>query len=154
MALYLVQHGKALSTEQDPARGLSVEGREEVERMAQAAKSGRLELHRIVHSEKLRARQTAEIFAAALQPPDGLRETPGIAPKDPVEAFAARLVPHEEWLVVSHLPFLERLAAYLICGDPEQLVVKFQNAGIVCLDRLEGQTRWSVLWALVPRLRR
>jgi phosphohistidine phosphatase SixA len=34
MHVYLVQHGKATTTEEDPTRGLSDEGREELEHMA------------------------------------------------------------------------------------------------------------------------
>ncbi|MCJ7772188.1 MAG: hypothetical protein MUP22_03525, partial [Desulfobacterales bacterium] len=42
---------------------------------------------------------------------------------------------HEDVMLVEHLPFMERLTAYLITGSFEKPVFKFQNIGIVCLDK-------------------
>ena len=39
MALFLVQHGKSLSKDKDPKKGLSEEGIAETERIAKAAKA-------------------------------------------------------------------------------------------------------------------
>jgi phosphohistidine phosphatase SixA len=64
MRLYLVQHGAAKTEAEDPQRGLTDEGRQTVERIAQFLAPLRLALDRIEHSDKLRARQTAEILAA------------------------------------------------------------------------------------------
>ena len=66
MRLYLVQHGAAKSEAEDPQRGLTDEGQRTVERMADFLAALRLPLDRIEHSEKMRARQTAEILAARL----------------------------------------------------------------------------------------
>ena len=71
MHLYLVQHGAAKSEAEDPHRGLTNEGRRDVERMAHSLAPLRLGLGRIEHSEKLRARQTAEILTARLRPAKG-----------------------------------------------------------------------------------
>src|SRR5205807_2540846 len=67
MRLYLVQHGAAKSEAEDPQGGLTEEGQRTVERMADFPAALRLPLDRIEHSEKLRARQTAEILAAQAQ---------------------------------------------------------------------------------------
>ena len=69
VALYLVQHGKSLPKEEDPERGLSPEGLTEVEGIADAAKTNGIRVARIDHSGKKRARQTADLFASALQNP-------------------------------------------------------------------------------------
>ena len=74
MALYLVQHGKSLSKEVDPQKGLSEQGSAEVKRIADAAKGYNVQVGSICHSGKTRARQTAEIFASALEPQQGIRE--------------------------------------------------------------------------------
>lgn len=62
MKLYLVQHGEALSKEQDTKRSLSEQGRREVERMANFLATAGVRVARICHSGKLRAQQTAEIL--------------------------------------------------------------------------------------------
>ncbi len=67
MALYLVQHGKSLSKEEDPEQGLSAEGSADVTRIAEVAKGYHVRPNRILHSGKKRARQTAEIFAKSLR---------------------------------------------------------------------------------------
>ena len=59
MALFLVQHGKSLSKDKDPKKGLSEKGIAETERIAKAAKGHGVHVLRITHSGKTRARQTA-----------------------------------------------------------------------------------------------
>ena len=73
MDVYLVQHGQALSDEQDPQRPLSDEGRAEVTKVAEflGARQSRLidpPITKVCHSGKLRARQTAEILGRHLCP--------------------------------------------------------------------------------------
>jgi type I restriction enzyme M protein len=61
MELYLVQHGTAKNEAEDPKRSLTNEGRRTVERVGEHLAAVGLALDRIEHSDKLRARQTAEI---------------------------------------------------------------------------------------------
>jgi phosphohistidine phosphatase len=68
MAVYFVQHGKSLSKDIDPERGLSDEGRAEVGHIAKVARDYGVHVAEIRHSGKKRAQQTAEIFASALKP--------------------------------------------------------------------------------------
>lgn len=77
---FLVQHGKSLAKEQDPEQGLSEEGIADTERIAGVAKGYGIRPTCIAHSGKKRARQTAEIFAAALQPDKGVQERTGLNP--------------------------------------------------------------------------
>jgi phosphohistidine phosphatase len=150
MALYLVQHGKALPKEQDPERPLSDEGRAQVSVVAAAARRG-VKVLRIEHSGKDRARETAEIMAQALGPPEGVAERKGIAPNDDVAPLASRLASADRLMLVGHLPFMERLASYLIMGVTEPMVVKFQMGGIVCLDQSDDG-KWFIKWALPPEM--
>jgi len=136
----------------DPGQGLSPEGIVEVERMATSARAQGLRVGRIVHSTKKRARQTAEIFAAALEPAGGVLEQEGLKPLDDPAAFAATIAETDDLLVVGHLPFMEKLVAYLVTGSMEPFVLKFINAGIVCLDRDPAGGRWFIRWTIVPRL--
>lgn len=150
MALYLVQHGKSLPKEEDPEKGLSGEGAAEVERIAEVAKGYGVRVSRIEHSGKKRARQTAEILAAALAPGDGVDEVEGLKPLDDVTAVAAAVETRDDLMLVGHLPFMSRLTSFLIVGAVEPPVFKFQNGGIVCLDRGGDDSGWVVKWALMP----
>jgi phosphohistidine phosphatase len=150
MDLYLVQHGEAKAESEDPARPLTDRGRREVERVARAAARAGIRVARILHSGKLRARETAEILrAAGLSPPDGMTELAGLAPMDD-PAIARRAVGEltEPGLLVGHLPQLGRFASLLVVGDAEREIVAFRMGGIVCLAGAEG--RWLVKWILTP----
>jgi phosphohistidine phosphatase len=151
MALYLVQHGKSLSKEQDPEQGLSQQGYAEVSRIAEVAAGYGVRPAAIKHSGKKRARQTAEIFAGALLGEMGKVEpVSGIDPLDDVAAVANTLKTGDNLMLVGHLPFMERLTGFLITGSAESLVFKFQNGGIVCLDKNPDARRWFIKGALVP----
>jgi phosphohistidine phosphatase len=152
MALYLVQHGKSLPKEVDPDQRLSEAGIAETRRVAQVASGYHLTIKRIDHSGKPRARQTAEIFAEALSPANGVRQIGGINPMDDVTAIAPRLRPEEDLMLVGHLPFMSRLTAYLIAGRLEPPVLKFQNSGIVCLDKEPEGENWLMIWTLMPHI--
>jgi phosphohistidine phosphatase len=152
MALYLIQHGKSLSKDQDPDQGLSAEGIAETERIANQAKDDGVTVSQIKHSVKTRARQTAEIFAGALNPKQGMREVSGIKPLDDVAEYAANIDPVENIMLVGHLPFMERLTSFLIMGSIDKPVFKFQNSGIVCLDKDPEAQAWIIRWALMPKI--
>ncbi|MBE9520967.1 MAG: phosphohistidine phosphatase SixA [Proteobacteria bacterium] len=150
MALYLVQHGKSLSKEQDPERGLSEEGVSEVEQVAVIAARQNVPVSQIVHSGKKRALQTAEIYARALQPGKGVMETDGLAPLDDVRMITKAINSEDNLMAVGHLPFMERLVSYLISGSTDKPVIKFQNGGIVCLDIDPDTGFWVIKWTLFP----
>lgn len=149
MRLYLVQHGRAVDEAEDPARPLSADGRREVESVASIARHFALPVARIVHSGKLRARQTAEIFATALAPAGGVAERSGLAPRDDVRAFARDGL-EDGLMVVGHLPFLERLAGLLLVDDAERRLFRMQNGGILALER--DDDAWLIRWAVMPTL--
>jgi len=152
MALFLVQHGKSLSKDVDPGKGLSEEGIAEVKRIAVVAKSYRVYVSSIKHSGKKRARQTADIFASDLDPEDGVEEITGINPLDDVVAFASTLTSNADTMIVGHLPFMERLTSYLTTGSADITVFKFQNGGIVCLDKEPAADSWVIKWTLMPNI--
>ena len=152
MALYLVQHGQSLPKDVDPDQGLSEKGVAETERIAGVAENYRVKVGQIRHSVKTRARKTAEIFASVLNPPEGVQEVQGLKPMDDVAAFAAAIKPDTNTMLVGHLPFMERMTAYLVTGSIDKPVFKFQNSGIVCLD-LDPETRsWVIIWTLMPNI--
>lgn len=151
MNLYLVQHGQARSKEEDPARSLNEAGVKAAEKMAKWLAYSEIQINEIRHSGKKRAEQTASIFAEHLSPQQSVIAVPGLNPKDDVRPIADEVSTYSgSLMLVGHLPFLSRLAGYLITGNPEHEVVRFQNAGVVCLRETEGQ--WSIEWMAVPDL--
>ncbi len=152
MALYLVQHGKSLSKHQDPQKGLSEEGAVETRRIAEVAANYGVMVSKITHSGKQRALQTAEIMAAALKPVQGVASMDGLNPLDDPAAISATLESSANLMLVGHLPFMERLVSMLIIQALEPPVFKFQNAGIVCLDKHSDSSAWIIMWALMPNI--
>jgi phosphohistidine phosphatase len=152
MALYLVQHGKSLSKDVDPDQGLSKEGTAETKRIAQVARDYRVPIARIKQSGKKRARQTAEIFAGALNPAGGVEEVSGLKPLDDVTTFAATIDAAADTMLVGHLPFMERMTSYLVTGSADKPVFKFQNSGIVCLEKDPESGSWVIVWTLMPKI--
>jgi len=152
MRLYLVQHGESLPKDADPERGLSATGFATVEGIAALARQQGLAVDRVVHSGKKRALQTAEIMAAAIQPAVPMQAEKGLGPMDDVQGFVAGLGAQGSLMVVGHLPFMAKLASYLVTGSPDTPVCQFQNGGIVCLDREDDTGKWSICWMLMPRM--
>ena len=151
MPLLLVQHGKNLSKEIDPEKGLSPEGREDVERISGMLRGYGVSVASIWHSGLKRARQTAEIFAASLGNDLEPLGKDGLAPLDDVTAL--NLNPDENLMIIGHLPFMEKLASYLVTGSPDRPpVVKFQNGGIVALDKNDETGSWFIKWTLFPNI--
>ncbi len=146
-----MQHGEARPEQEDPARSLTVQGRAEVERVARAAARLDLGVVQVIHSGKLRARQTAEIVAACLVPPPALKEMHGLGPNDDPRIVAETVaVPSRPRLLVGHLAHLGRLASLLILGDGDRGVVAFRMGGLACLSH--GDDGWRLAWALTPEL--
>jgi phosphohistidine phosphatase len=155
MALFLVQHGISLPKSVDPERGLSELGIEETNRIAPVAKGYGIPVSVIFHSGKRRAEQTAAVYHRALALESPLEVISGIDPLDDVRSFAARIDPRANWMVVGHMPFMERLVSYLTTGSEEIRVYQFQNSGIVCLDcgqGRDGSPDWFIKWTLNPNI--
>ena len=152
MRIYLMQHGKPESKEEDPERHLSDEGKNDVERMAEFLKRSGIRIEDVLHSGKTRARQTAEIMVSRLNPGLEPQERPGLSPLDDVKQIAGQIKEaKKDLLIAGHLPHLARLASLLIAGDEAIPVVSFQQGGVVCLEKDE-QGHWSVAWMVVPEL--
>ena len=155
MALFLVQHGISAPKDIDPEKGLSDFGREETNRIAQVAKGYKIAVQKIVHSGKKRAEQTAGIFHETLALEIPMKKISGIKPMDDACIFAATIELEGNLMVVGHMPFMERLASFLITGSENCRVFKFQNSGIVCLDMESGKDNEAdclIKWTLNPNI--
>ena len=152
MRIYLVRHGEAVSGAEDPDRPLSPAGRKQAERMGNVLARLGVGPVRIEYSTKTRARETAEILARSLGAADRLAERDGLKPDDPTDPLSGELgAGGEDRMVVGHLPFLERLAATLLGGNPESVRIRFAPAATACLFRgLDGA--WHLEWLAVPAM--
>lgn len=152
MKLYLLQHGDSLPEEVNPDRPLSERGREDVKRLAKFLGRSGKRISRIYHSGKTRALESAQLVAAKMAPGLAVEIAAGLKPNDPVEPVAKQINGWtEDTLLAGHMPFLGRLAAYLLTGNSDSVIAGFQPGSMVCLERGE-QGRWVLLWMLRPEL--
>ena len=151
MKLYLVQHGEAASKDVDPERQLTDKGKEDVSRVAAFLGKAGVRADGVIHSGKLRAQQTAEILAGAIAPGVEIGINGQINPNDDPTAIEwQELIGGESLLVVGHLPFMGRLVAYLVTGQPHALVTAWQPGSMVFLELDEDN--WQIKWMLRPEL--
>ncbi|MEA3492878.1 MAG: phosphohistidine phosphatase SixA [Candidatus Margulisiibacteriota bacterium] len=144
MKLYLGQHGEANPENIDPARGLTGKGIADTKKVADFSKN--IKVDEIWHSTKLRAKQTAEIFAKVL----GKKaiEQEGLRPNDPVSPIVKKI--DRDLMVVGHLPFMEKISSFLITGSEDNRPVIFRQAGIVCLENTNS--KWGLSWMVTPEV--
>jgi len=153
MKLYLIQHGEAKSEVEDPERSLTARGEKEVTGVSKAATGLDITPSKVYHSGKLRAKQTAEIIANALKNPDlSVQPTQGLNPNDNIRPWAERISKErEDLMIVGHLPFLEKLTSFLLCGNENSRLVLFRYGAIVCLDQREDKG-WADRWILTTEI--
>ncbi len=152
MAIYLVQHGEAKSKEEDPERPLSATGIKNAVHMANIANYYMIPVSRILHSDKLRSIETATIFKEKLNCDTPLEKVDGIGPNDDVIKFSENLCPNSNLMIVGHLPFLNKLASYLLTGSIEFPIFQFQNSGILCLYKLDDSKFWQIKWSFLRNI--
>jgi len=153
MNVYLVQHGEALSKEENPDRPLSAKGKADIRKTASfVSEHLDFSVTSIYHSTKTRAQQTAEILGEYCNPSGGVSSVDGLDPlADPLPWVTRLNSTGEDTMVVGHLPHLSKLAALLLCRDDTKNIVKFQMGGIVCLEK-GAEGFWSVVWMVIPQL--
>jgi phosphohistidine phosphatase len=153
MKLYLIQHGEAKSEIEDPGRSLTSRGEKEVMSVSKVASGLHILSKKVYHSGKLRAKQTSEIISGALKIPDPLvQSVQGLNPNDDIRPWAEQISKErEDLMLVGHLPFLEKLTSFLLCGDENARLILFRYGAIVCLDQ-KGDKGWAVRWILTPEM--
>lgn len=154
MRLYLVQHGEACAKEVNPERPLTDQGREDIVRLAEFLKQSGVCVKRVIHSEKLRAIQTAEFLAGEIAIDVELESSGMLNPNDNPKAFDWQ---SESWdqdtLVVGHLPFMEKLVSHLMVENENISLVAYQPGSIVCLEH-NSNKKWQIGWMIRPELLR
>jgi len=152
MRLYLVRHGEALSEQEDAARPLSKQGKEEVSRLAQFLKGKGMAMQTIFHSGKKLAEQTAQILQKALNTRVQFVAKDYLAPNDSTDNFIYQLsVWNEDLMVVGHLPFLSKCVSRLIIGSEEKSLIHFPAGAVIALER-DPNHIWQMAWFITPQM--
>lgn len=157
MRLYLVRHGLAQTRDENPDRPLSDQGRKDVARMASFLGRARVRVARVIHSEILRAQQTALAFSPVIGPGRIVEEMKDLKPSSRLDTLVeAAAVWTDDTMVVGHDPFMSRVASFLTCGDANAGVIAFDPGAVACLERdpiiTEKGGHWTILWHMSPVL--
>ena len=146
MKLYLMRHGQAASFEVDPEQGLSNEGKAAIEQLAHKLAKQNITFKQVFHSEKARARQTAEIMASILAPDVFPSSRENLKPNDDPELLLADINTWQEnTLIASHLPFIPHLLM-LLTGNNQP--GNFVPGTIACL--VKSGSKWQLEWITHP----
>ena len=146
--VYFVQHGLATDKTENPQRPLTQAGIKQTLSVAKQLHTSEMPVFQIFHSGKLRAQQTAEIFAEHLSV-TSVTAIVNLSPNDDVSVLAKNLT-IENALYIGHLPHMEKLVSHLVTGNKDQNIVKFQNSAIICLEKINHQ--YHIRWYLTPDL--
>ena len=152
MKVYLVRHGEAVSSDVDPERPLSEQGRADVEKVASFIKHLDIHVEHIWHSGKPRAAQTAEIVAGSVTAEKGCTARKGLKPNDSVSDIADELEAYDtDLMIAGHLPFLGNLASLLASGKKKTDVLALSAGAIACLNR-EDPGVWRIDLVVPPEI--
>jgi len=151
---HAIAHDRVEFRGPDEERPLSARGRERFARAAEMLAAYLPDLGRIATSPLVRARQTAELLAAAYDEPPELFELDELRPGTPAEKTLHALdrLRHAGVLaVIGHEPDLALLASRLLAGS-ERSFLRFKKGGAALLE-VEGRlcvAGATLLWHLTP----
>lgn len=159
MELYIVRHGDAgqamlVRGRADAERELTREGRDETAEVAKALRELGCAPDRIGTSPLVRARQTAEILADALDAKRKLESCDFLSPGSDAEALIRwmRDVPAETVMIVGHMPDLAQLASAMLTPNAP-LDIVFKKSGVCCIsfDAAPKAGAGRLEWLLQPK---
>ena len=152
MKIYLVRHGQALDEKLDPLQHLSEKGKSDAKKTADFLKRFRIKIEGIISSQKIRAIETAEIFASVLLPAVKVEQITGISPNDSAEAFLKNFKFNaKEIMLVGHLPFLSTLTSLMLSRELNRVKILYPTCSVVCLEQ-KGSDVWQLAFAINPEL--
>lgn len=162
MQLYIVRHGSAVDRDDpkcpaDPQRYLTDEGKEKTRQVAKGVAEIAAMPDLILTSPYVRARQTAEIFAAVLEyPKQKIRETDLLLPgAEPLQLFRelAKEKESSTVFVFGHGPNVDGLVAASVGSKHPICSMKKAGVAAVELRRLLPPSG-ELLWLATPKLLR
>jgi len=152
MKLILVQHAEPVTKDVNAQRPLSDKGAGDAQRLGVFLARSQAGVSRIIHSDKLRARETARHISDALGAGPAVEEAvTGLSPNDTTDMLFEAV---NQWtdsaVIVGHMPHLGRLLARLVAGAEDAALVTFVPGAAVCLQR--DDDRWLIAWMLAPEV--
>jgi phosphohistidine phosphatase len=158
MEIYLLRHGIAEDhspTGSDAGRRLTAEGRDKLRRVLDRARGADVRPDLILASPLVRAIETAELAAGILGYRGALLKTRALAPEaSPQELWSqVRSHSHENAILLAgHEPLFSAATAHLLACPT--LRFEFRKGALVRIDieRLSGEPRGVLQWALTPAL--
>jgi phosphohistidine phosphatase len=152
MKVYCMRHAQASSSVDDTTRPLSPEGEIEVHNLGDFLLAREVKIAHIIHSEKTRARQTADTLARFVSCEHVMPCATGINEEDDsAEMLSVISAWESDTLIVSHLPFIARLVSAMITGNPDKNIIDFPPCTIACLEKTDGNA-WILKWVLTPEI--
>ena len=137
MEIYLMQHGSALSKEQDPEEGLSPDGKARIHASGKALKRMGVSFDDILSSPKKRSKLTASIVAEEVGlPSDRIIQTEKVKALTPPEETLAILAEYsskQRILIAGHLPSVAEVASLLLTKGPK-VTIEFERGGCCRID--------------------
>jgi len=149
--IYCVRHGNTVSSSVDPERPLSEEGREGVVRVARGLHKAGIIIPHLIHSPKLRAQQTAQIFKDEMEPEQVTESISTLDDNDSVEQWVSDINTWEEdTMIIGHLPFISQLMSALLVQDENHYLLNYSPGTAVCLQKMDGASQWVIQWIVNP----
>ena len=160
MLLYLVRHGIAIDRE-DPKcpaeaeRYLTEEGIKKTREVARGAAAISEDADLFVSSPYVRAMQTAEIFASALEyPKEKIRKSDLLLPGAEVAALFRELAKYKDAEAIfcfGHAPHLDEVIAAVLGSKRDGTELK--KAGVACIELSRVAPPSGILiWLATPKL--
>jgi phosphohistidine phosphatase len=162
MELYVVRHGIAIDREDpkcpsDPERYLTEEGIEKTKRVAAAMVALSASPDLLLSSPYVRAMQTAEIFAAALDyPKQRIRRTDLLLPGAEPTLFFRELAKDKQSSTIflfGHAPQLDDLIAVALGAKQHITSLKKSGVALIELKRI-SPPNGQLVWLAPPKLLR
>lgn len=154
MRVLIMRHGDAVDGFDDAARELSKDGEDEARAAGKFLAAVKSAPDVVWHSPLVRAAQTARLAASACGASPKLVERSGLRPGDDPYEIAReleRMSGDETLMIVSHLPFVGRLASVLACGS-ESADLRFTTGTVSRFDRRSAHGAWMLTLHMTAKM--
>ena len=160
MILYIVRHGIAMDptdpkSPPEPERPLTAKGVQKTRAAALGLRAWGVKPDVLITSPYVRAAQTAEIFAEALEfPPEKIRASEALKPAgNPADAIKeiSRLRA-KDVMCFGHAPHLDQMI-YELAGA-RGAFTSLKKAGVACFEHAASHGRWELQWLATPKMLR
>jgi phosphohistidine phosphatase len=158
MDLFILRHGDAgrhsATSRDDSKRSLTVDGKNEIEEIANGLNSLGVELDYIFTSPLLRSKQTAEIIFNNLKCKNQIGEWDELKPEgNKLQLYnkLSTLKQDSSVLIVGHEPYLSELIGESISRGPSRIDLKKGGMARIKTISLLPKIRGELRWLLTPK---